>query len=37
MADLYYRLVKEEKRTIEEVPEKYRSEVQAKIDAEAII
>ncbi|MBH0166284.1 ASCH domain-containing protein [Fictibacillus sp. 7GRE50] len=37
MVDLYYRLVKEDKRTIEEVPEKYRAEVQAKLDAEAVI
>lgn len=34
MADLYYRLVVEGKRTIEEVPERYREEVQAKLDAE---
>lgn len=33
MADLYVRLINEGKRTIEEVPEKYRSEVQAKLNA----
>ncbi|MEK6452626.1 CD1375 family protein [Caldifermentibacillus hisashii] len=34
MVELYYRLVKEGKRQIEDVPEQYRLEVQAKLDAE---
>lgn len=34
MVELYYRLVKEGKRTIEQVPLQYREEVQAKINAE---
>lgn len=33
MVELYYRLVSENKRAIEEVPERYRVEVQALIDA----
>lgn len=32
MVDLYVRLIQEGKRTIEEVPEKYREEVRAKIN-----
>lgn len=36
MIDLYVRLVTEGKRTIEEVPERYRTEVQAKLDAQSI-
>lgn len=35
MVELYYTLVKEGKRTIDQVPEKYRAEVQAKLDAES--
>lgn len=34
MAELYYVLVKEGKRTIDQVPEKYRVEVQATLDAQ---
>lgn len=34
MADLYYRLVKENKRDITSVPEQFRSEVQAKLNVE---
>ena len=34
MVELYYTLVKEGRRTIEQVPERYRAGVQAKIDAE---
>lgn len=34
MADLYYRLVIENKRSIEDVPERFREEVQAKLDAD---
>jgi hypothetical protein len=37
MIELYYTLVKEGRRTIEQVPERYRAEVQAKIDAELVI
>jgi hypothetical protein len=33
MIELYYRLVTEGKRTIEQVPERYRSEVQALLNA----
>lgn len=36
MVELYYKLVTEGKRTIEQVPEQFRSEVQAKLDAETI-
>lgn len=36
MVELYYTLVKEGLRTIEQVPNKYRVEVQAKIDAELV-
>lgn len=34
MAELYYTLVKEGRRTIEQVPDRYRAEVQAMLDAE---
>lgn len=34
MVDLYVRLIQEGKRTIEEVPERYRAEVQGKLDAQ---
>lgn len=34
MIELYYTLIKEGRRTIEQVPERYRAEVQAMIDAE---
>jgi|GEM_PF-1774002 len=37
MVDLYVRLINENKRTIEEIPERYRAEVQAKLDAQATI
>lgn len=33
MADMYYKLVIAGRRTIEQVPEKYRAEVQAMLDA----
>ncbi|WP_156337110.1 CD1375 family protein [Paenibacillus dakarensis] len=33
MVDLYYKLVREGKRTIEEVPERFRMEVQEKSNA----
>lgn len=33
MIELYYKLVKENRRTIEQVPEMYRAEVQALLDA----
>lgn len=33
MIDLYVKLVKEGLRTIEQVPERYRTEVQGKLDA----
>lgn len=36
MAQLYYTLVKEGRRTIEQVPERYRAEVQAMLDAEMV-
>lgn len=32
MVNMYYLLVKEDKRTIEQVPEKYRVEVQELLD-----
>lgn len=35
MVDLYVRLINENKRTVEEVPDRYRVEVQAKLDAQA--
>lgn len=35
MVELYYRLVKEGRRTIDQVPEKIRAEVQAMLDADA--
>ncbi len=35
MIELYYTLVKEGRRTIDQVPERYRAEVQAMIDADA--
>lgn len=34
MAKLYFRLVKSEKMTIEEVPAKWRAEVQKMLDEE---
>jgi len=34
MVTIYYRMVKEGLRTIEQVPEKYRAAVQALLDAE---
>lgn len=34
MVDLYFKLVKEGLRIIEQVPERYRVEVQAKLDAQ---
>lgn len=34
MVELYYNLVKAGKRTIEQVPERYRAEVQALLDSE---
>lgn len=34
MAKIYYRQVKAGKRTIEEVPERWRDQVQALLDAE---
>ncbi len=37
MVQLYYTLVKEGRRTIEQVPERYRAEVQAMLDAELVI
>lgn len=37
MIQLYYTLVKEGRRTIDQVPPRYRAEVQAKIDAELVI
>lgn len=33
MAELYCRLVREGIRTLEQVPERYRAEVQAMLDA----
>lgn len=33
MIELYYTLVKQGRRTIEQVPERYRAEVQAMLDA----
>lgn len=35
MIELYYTLVKSGKRTIEQVPERYRAEVQALLDTTA--
>lgn len=35
MVEMYYKLVKEGRRTIEQVPEKYREAVQALLDADA--
>ena len=37
MIELYYTLVKEGRRTIDQVPERYRAEVQAMLDAELVI
>lgn len=34
MAKIYYSLIKKELKTIEDVPEKYREDVQALLDAE---
>ena len=36
MAKIYYRQVKAGKRTIEEVPERWRAQVQELIDAEGL-
>lgn len=36
MAKIYYRLVKKGEKTIDQVPEKFRAEVQALLDAEEI-
>jgi len=33
MVEMYYRLVVEGRRTIEQVPEKYRAEVQVMLNA----
>ena len=35
MAKIYYRLVKKGEKTIDQVPEKFRAEVQALLDADA--
>lgn len=35
MVEMYYKLVKDGRRTIEQVPEKYRSEVQSLLDTNA--
>lgn len=35
MVDMYYKLVKEGRRTIEQVPEKYQEAVLALLDADA--
>lgn len=34
MAKIYYRLVKKGEKTIDQVPEKFRAEVQALLDSE---
>jgi hypothetical protein len=34
MVELYYTLVKEGRRTIEQVPERYKADVQAMLNAE---
>lgn len=34
MVDLYYKLIKEGIRTINDVPTKYKTEVQEKLDAD---
>lgn len=34
MVEMYYKLVKEGRRIIEQVPEKYREAVQALLDAD---
>lgn len=36
MAELYFKLVREGRRTIGQVPEKYRAEVQEMLDAELV-
>lgn len=36
MLELYYTLVKEGRRTIGQVPDRYRAEVQAMLDAEMV-
>jgi len=33
MVELYYKLVKEGRKTIDQVPERYQSEVQAMLNA----
>ena len=33
MAEMYFRLITEGKRTIDQVPEKFRAEVQAMLNA----
>ncbi len=35
MAKIYYRLIKKGEKTIDQVPEKFRAEVQALLDADA--
>jgi len=35
MVDLYYKLIKAGRKTIANVPEKFRAEVQALLDADA--
>ena len=35
MAKIYYRLVKKGEKTIDQVPEKFRAEVQELLDADA--
>jgi len=34
MVDLYVRLINENKREITDIPERYRAEVQAKLDGQ---
>jgi hypothetical protein len=33
MVELYYKLIREGKRTIDQIPERYREEVQAMLNA----
>lgn len=35
MVEMYYKLVKDGRRTIDQVPEKYREAVQALLDTDA--
>lgn len=37
MVELYFTLVREGKRTLEQVPERYRAEVQAMLDAKMAV